>query len=427
MIDLNQKPYKRSRGMYIAFAALEYLIAILVSGSFLARLTGELGISDGLTGIISSFVSLGCLFQLISMFIKPKSSKNFSLYMTLVNNLLFMCLYILPLLDLPKSVSTVAFVVIILLAYMVYNVANPSKTNWFMSLVDDRQRGIFSANKEIISLICGILFTFIMGRVIDHYKEIGELRTAFVICAVCIFAVGTASLLTMVFTVETSATQAKSGEQKNVLRGMLQVFKDKTVLKVTALFILWRIATYSAASFYGAYEVNDLALKQTVIAGLTASGSVARILVSRFLGRYADKTSFARMIRICFVVAMASYTAVVFATPQTGAVCFALYYILNGIAMGGINSALINLVFDYVPVEKRSDSIALSQALSGAVGFLATVCASLVVTHIQGNGNQIFGMQIYAQQLLSVVAALMTGVCILYVTFAFIRKDKKRA
>ncbi|MBR6762240.1 MAG: MFS transporter [Clostridia bacterium] len=427
MIDLNQKPYKRSRGMYIAFAALEYLIAILISGSFLARLTGELGISDGLTGIISSFVSLGCLFQLISMFIKPKSSKSFSLYMTLVNNLLFMCLYILPLLDLPKSVSTVAFVVIILLAYMVYNIANPSKTNWFMSLVDDRHRGIFSANKEIISLICGILFTFIMGRVIDHYKEIGELRTAFVICAVCIFVVGTASLLTMVFTVETSATQAKSGEQKNVLRGMLQVFKDKTVLKVTALFILWRIATYSAASFYGAYEVNDLALKQTVIAGLTASGSVARILVSRFLGRYADKTSFARMIRICFVVAMASYTAVVFATPQTGAVCFALYYILNGIAMGGINSALINLVFDYVPVEKRSDSIALSQALSGAVGFLATVCASLVVTHIQGNGNQIFGMQIYAQQLLSVVAALMTGVCILYVTFAFIRKDKKRA
>ena len=62
-----------------------------------------------------------------------------------------------------------------------------------------------------------------------------------------------------------------------------------------------------------------------------------------------------------------------------------------------------------------------------ATSTAATVCASLVVTHIQGNGNQIFGMQIYAQQLLSVVAALMTGVCILYVTFAFIRKDKKRA
>jgi hypothetical protein len=72
-----------------------------------------------------------------------------------------------------------------------------------MSLVDDKQRGIFSANKEIISLISGIVFTFIMGRIIDYYKGTGEIRTAFLICAVCIFVVGTASLLTMIFTVET--------------------------------------------------------------------------------------------------------------------------------------------------------------------------------------------------------------------------------
>ena len=173
--------------MYIAFAALEYLIAILLSGSFLARLTGELGISDGLTGVISSFVSLGCLFQLISMFIKPKSSKRFSIYMTLVNNLLFMCLYILPLLDLSQTVKTVAFVGIILLAYLIYNIASPSKTNWHMSLVDDKQRGIFSANKEIISLIAGILFQFAMSSVIDHFVDSGNTRTAFTIAAIVLF------------------------------------------------------------------------------------------------------------------------------------------------------------------------------------------------------------------------------------------------
>ncbi len=48
--------------MYILEAALEYLISILVVGSFLATLTKELGMSDGLTGILSSVISLGCLF-----------------------------------------------------------------------------------------------------------------------------------------------------------------------------------------------------------------------------------------------------------------------------------------------------------------------------------------------------------------------------
>ena len=50
--------------MYIFEAALEYLISILVPGSFLATITKELGISDSLTGILSSVISLGCLFQL---------------------------------------------------------------------------------------------------------------------------------------------------------------------------------------------------------------------------------------------------------------------------------------------------------------------------------------------------------------------------
>ncbi len=52
--------------MYIFEAGPEYLISILVAGSFLATLTRELGISDGLTGILSSIISLGCLFQLLS-------------------------------------------------------------------------------------------------------------------------------------------------------------------------------------------------------------------------------------------------------------------------------------------------------------------------------------------------------------------------
>lgn len=45
----NDSSLKRSRLMYIFEAALEYLISILVAGSFLATITKELGVSDSLT------------------------------------------------------------------------------------------------------------------------------------------------------------------------------------------------------------------------------------------------------------------------------------------------------------------------------------------------------------------------------------------
>ena len=68
MDNLSTKILKRSQLMYMLEAALEYFIAILVSGSYLATLTKELGLSDSLTGLLSSIISLGCLFQLLSIF-----------------------------------------------------------------------------------------------------------------------------------------------------------------------------------------------------------------------------------------------------------------------------------------------------------------------------------------------------------------------
>ena len=109
-------PLNRSRLMYIFQAALEYLIAILVSGTYLATLTAELGISDSLTGIISSIISLGCLFQLLSFFLRKGSVKKLVLGLSIVNQLLFMLLYIIPLPAGGGSLRIAAFVVMIVLA-----------------------------------------------------------------------------------------------------------------------------------------------------------------------------------------------------------------------------------------------------------------------------------------------------------------------
>ena len=104
---------------------------------------------------------------------------------------------------------------------------------------------------------------------------------------------------------------------------------------------------------------------------------------------------------------------------------FILFYIFNGIAQGGINSALINLIYDYVPLEKRADSLAITQAVAGLVGFLTTLCISPLVSHIQRCGISLFGMSIYAQQVVSLLALLFTILTIFYIRFTMIRRKKK--
>lgn len=410
--------------MYICEASLEYVISVLVAGSFLATLTKELGISDNMTGIISSIVSLGFVFQLFSIFIYRRRVKKLVVTMSIINQLLFMLLYVIPISNINQHVKTAVFTSTIFLAYLLYNIAHPKKINWFMSLVNDGNRGRFTANKEIISLVAGMAFTYIMGALMDYFKDKGDIRTSFIICAITIFLLMVLHTITMLLSVEN--TDDNAYQKTNPYKSMAAVIRDKKVLQIAMIFIIWSIASFSTIPFYGTYQINELGFSLKYVSFLAIVYSVVRVSVSRLWGLYADRKSFAAMIKLCFFVMAIGFLLNVFAAPANGKIFFTLYNICHGIAMGGINSALINLVFDYVPSQKRADTLALSQALSGTAGFLSTLCLSSLVSYIQKNGNQLFGMKVYAQQITSLIALLFTVAAMLYTGLVISRsKDQK--
>lgn len=411
--------YKFSQQMYIAEAGIEYLISILVSGSFLATLTKQLGISDSLTGIISSFISLGCLFQLLSIFLRPKKVKPFVIIMSIINQFLFMLLYLLPLLNVAPAIKIVLFVTTIFIAYIIYNFAHPEKINWLMSLVDDNRRGIFTANKEIISLIAGMVFSFLMGALVDRYAEKNDFKTAFILSAVVLFALMIFHTLTMILTVEKDVPTVK--EKDSFKNSITTVFKNKDVLKVTLIFVVYYVSKDIIIPFLATYNINDLGFSLKFCSFIVILGSITRIIFSRFWGKYADKKSFAKMMEKCLFILGLSYVCIAFATPSNGAVMLILYNILNGVAMGGINSALINLIFDYVSPNMRANSLAICQSVAGVLGFLATLAVSPLVSYVQGNQNTVLGIPVYAQQILAVVATATTLLSVVYVRKVLIK------
>ena len=419
MNSISEKQLKTGRFMYICEAMLEYLISILVASSFLATITKELGFSDSLTGILSSIISLGCLFQLISMAIRKTAFKRFVIIMSILNQLLFLTLYIIPLYTGNSVFKTAAFVVAIISAYLIYNIAHPKKINWLMSLVDDKQRGVFTANKEIVSLVCGMVFSFSMGAVVDFFVEKGQIKIAFIITALVIFSVTVLHTVTMIRTPE---IPFETKEKKNFWETVLRVVRNKKVITVTTVFILYNVATYATTPFYGTYCIKELGFNLKFVTFLTILGSISRVLVSRFWGNYADKHSFAKMIEKCLLVLAFAYICMTFANPFTGRIAVAMYYIFHGIALAGISNAITNMMFDYVAPESRADSFAVCQAFAGLCGFLTTLLVSPAITLVQNSGNSFFGLTVYAQQLLSFGGLIITLLGVLFVRFAIISK-----
>ena len=417
--------YKTSRLLYILEAALEYFISLLVTGAYLAKVTSAIGMSDSLTGILTSFVSLGCGFQILAIFLANKRPvKRWVTLLHSFNQLAFALIYLVPFIELTKEAKIVLFIVFLLLGHIINNVVNSPKINWFMSLVDDNKRGSFTANKEMVSLIGGMVFSFAMGAVIDHFEEIGNLNGAFIVCGISVFGLMILHSATLIFSKEKPVEEKEKISTKQLLG---ELIKDKNLFKVILISILWNIVNYSATPFYGSYQIKELGFTMTFVSILSAAYAIMRASFAKPLGKFADKYSFAKMLNICFLIALIGFVINMFTVPSNGKVLYTIHYMLYAIAMAGINSATINLIYDYVDKTKRVGALALKSTLAGFAGFFTTILISPLVSYIQKNGNVFLGMHVYAQQVVSAIAAALLVVLLIYLNMVVlkIKREKK--
>ncbi|MBR5451888.1 MAG: MFS transporter [Clostridia bacterium] len=398
--------YKTSRVLYIFEALVEYLSSLLLTGTFIAKVSTTLGVSDSLTGIITAFTSLGCGFELFSLFVSRKNGvKKPVIISGLINELLFVFIYVVPLVPLNKNLKIAIFVFCMLGGNILLKVFNSPKISWFMELVDDAKRGIFTSFKQMISLGVGVVFSMAMGYVSDTLANSGNMRGSFLVCAVTLFFLMVIHFCTYIFSKEKPCdTALATAPVKNRLSLLI---KNKAFLRAVLVCVLYNVANYISVSFYGTYQLKELGFTLFYSQIVHGVYCLVRICFEPYWGKYADKYSFAKMFCLCMLICGISFGVNIFTVRENGHVMYMLYTVLHAVATAGINSALMNIILDVVPHELRSDALAIKNTAYGFAGFFTTLAASPFVAFIQSRGNSLFGATVYAQQILSLVTFVM--------------------
>ena len=414
-------PYKFSRLMYILEAAFEYFVSLLVIGAYIAKVATAIGLSDSVTGILTSFVSLGLGFQCVAIFLADKTPvKRWVSILHIVNQLCFALVYFVPFIEVSKSAKIAMFIVFLLMGHILNNVVNSPKTKWFMDLVDDDKRGSFTATKEIVSLMGAMVFTFSVSAVIDHFEATGNLYGSFLFCGIGIFVLMLLHTATLLLSKEKKTPPV---QKTSAGRALGDLFKNKRLMKAILLIALWNVASYVTTPFLGTYQIKELGFSMVFVSLLTVLYSVSRALISKPLGRYADRTSFVNMFNVCFLFMAAAFAVNIFTTPENGKFMFSLHYLLYALGSAGITSGEINLIYESVDHEHRMGALALKSTVAGLAGFGTSLLVSPLVDHIQKNGNRFLGMDLYAQQVLSAITFLLTVVLLIYIN-TVMRKKK---
>lgn len=456
MTDIN-RTYQKNQRAYIIEAAVEYFISLLITDTFISNLLLESGVSAASTGIIIQLASFAFVSQLFSVFFRIKGSiKKWVTGMHVANQLMFGILYMVPGVDLPQGIKVTILVVMFFGGHIIANIVSPYKMSWLMSFVDDKSRGTFTANKEIVSLLGGMAFQLIMANRVDHYMKSGDFNTAFTLCAVTILVMALIHFGCLAYIKDDRKDFEYSGEKIGFTSTLREFFKNSGFLKVLFAVILWHVVTGMSVSFFGSYKLKTLDFSIMDATILACVSSFTRVIVSRRFGRYADKNSWSKLLYLCFIIISFAFLANSFVLRgevrinldflnslglntseaivfDLRKVMFILYSIIHGIAYAGINGGLVNIMFDFVPHSSRSAALGISNSLGGIVSFVVAICGGSILSSIQKGDDKgmvflkLFDQNIgfYGQQVLSFISFVLCIVLIVYMKTVILKISKK--
>ena len=95
-----------------------------------------------------------------------------------------------------------------------------------------------------------------------------------------------------------------------------------------------------------------------------------------------------------------------------------------GISGAGTNANLNNITYNYVDAQYFIQASAIKNSIGGLCGFGASLLGGAILSRIQANGNSLFGIHVYGQQVLATLSFLLMIVTILFVRFV-IEKQKR--
>lgn len=413
-------------------AAFEYFIAILVSDAYLAKLLTHIGLDDSLIGIIASFISAAFLFQLTSVFFvqRIRNVKRTVIFFNILGCLLFVSLYLIPFLPGTVAFKSALVIVCLLLAYFGNYFVASMLFKWANSFVDPNKRGEYSATKEMISLLSGMVFTLAVGMVIDRLEALDRLTAGFlfiacaglilsVCCFVCLLMIG-GDVRRAGDTADTET--AEHAAPRHSLRDVLaNTLGNRSFVNVVILMSLWHMAQYLTVGFLGTFKTTDLLLSVGTVQLINIGSNLVRFCISKPFGRYSDKTSYARGMQLAMMLAAGAFFINIFTTKTTWW-CIILYTILYNASFAGTNQNSYNILYSYVNADYFVEAMAIKNSISGVLGFAASLVGAKVLSAIQANGNAVFGIPMYGQQLLSLISCLMVLICILFLRCVIARQ-----
>ena len=159
----------------------------------------------------------------------------------------------------------------------------------------------------------------------------------------------------------------------------------------------------------------------SVVQIVNVVAQLGRAVFSKPFGRYTEKRTFAKGVELGMIIVAVAMLINIFTTPAT-AFFIIIYTLLYNIAMAGVSGNITNITYSYVDSTYFAEASAIKNSIGGLFGFGASLLGGKILATVQANGNTVFGIPMYGQQLLSAISFVMLIITILFTHFVVSRQ-----
>lgn len=430
-----KEDYKKSRVYYTAADSAAQTIVQLAGGTFLASIMSYSNISDANIGIITSLVSFAALSQLFLMnYFQRLKKYKLLVCVTALQRLLFALIYLVPLLSIHNTISSILIVALYFIGQVFVQIGTPASQDWIASLVPSRLRGKYFSIKDSVAIFLVSSTMLVGGFVLDYFKS-RDIVTGFIIIGSMIF------ILTMVNVFSLSkmkepkisytnehgqemhgrlAKKAKIQDNsikngQGIIPELKEAFGDRKFRKAFTVQCLFTFGFYISTPFFASYQINDLKLPYTFIMLVGFIANIYRIYITPKFGRLADKYGMAKLLRYTLFALGLNIFTMAITVPANAYPMLIIGSILSSTAWAFVGIGLFGIQLDFYKNEKRMIWLTITSSVSGIFGFLVSVLGGVTLNYLQQSNLELFGIKIYAQQVLSLIGFLALSFATFYI------------
>ena len=209
---------------------------------------------------------------------------------------------------------------------------------------------------------------------------------------------------------------SESVKTQSLIDTLKDVFANSDFRKIIYIYLFWYGGERLVSLFINVYLVSDLHLKYTFMSIIAMICAILRAVIIPITGKIADRTSYIKTLNVGVVITVLGFVACAFCMPGKYAeLMYIIYTVLYqiGISVFGVGMAV--LLYTTPPKDDSAKYFAVNSTINGVAGLITALVGGLILDILQKANVHLFGVHIFAQQIMSVISTVILAALFVYV------------